>query len=280
VDLAALPELTPAQFSRFSRLIEENSGIHLGPQKTELLRARLMRRMRTLGMGSFRAYYRRVAEDATGRELDLLLDHVTTNKTEFFREPQHFSHFARWVLPAWQADGARRGEPLRVWSAACSTGEEVWSLAMTTLEWLGPEARVKFLGTDLSSRVLHVAKGALYPEERMGGIPIDLRGRYWEERLDEGGRSFLAGTGLRTRAQFHRFNLMGDDDYPFRNKFDAVFCRNVMIYFDRDQQERVVNRMARVIKPGGYLYVGLSESLLSLCHPFKLMGVSVYQLAP
>jgi chemotaxis protein methyltransferase CheR len=231
-----------------------------------------MRRMRALGIKSFREYYRKVEEDGTGRELAILLDNVTTNKTEFFREPQQFAHYARYVLPVWRTGPP---QPLRVWSAACSSGEEVWSLAMTSYEWLGTDIPLKVLGTDISSRVLHVAKKASYAQERMVGVPKELQNRYWEKQDD--GR-VGAGKALRMAAYFHRFNLLGEEEYPFHNKFDAVFCRNVMIYFDRPQQETVVNRISRVLKKGGYLYVGLSESLMALKHPFKSVGTSVYQL--
>jgi chemotaxis protein methyltransferase CheR len=275
---ALVTDLNPTQFLRFSKLIEATSGIHLGPHKIELLRARLAKRMRLIGISSYRQYFKMVIGDHSGEELSQLLDHITTNKTEFFREPQHFAHMAKHVIPAWNAGPGKKGEPLRIWSAACSSGEEVWSLGMTLFEWLGKEAPLKLMGTDLSSRVLHRAKDGFYKEEKMHGISPEMRGRYWEPLGVGEERIWGAGSALRSVAQFHRFNLLDGEDYPFVNKLDAVFCRNVMIYFDRPQQESVVERISKVLRPGGYLYVGLSESLVALKHPFKAVGASVYQL--
>ena len=271
-------DLNATQFSRFSKLIEATCGIHLGPHKIELMRARLGKRMRHLGISSYRQYFKMVIGDGTGEELSHLLDHITTNKTEFFREPQHFAHLAKHVIPAWNKTAAKQGEPLRVWSAACSSGEEVWSLAMTLFDWLGSEANIKVMGTDLSSRVLHVAKNGLYRSDKIRGVSPEMLQRYWTYEGDQDGGYYRVGEALQKVAQFHRFNLLDGEDYPFRNKLDAVFCRNVMIYFDKPQQESVVGRIAQVLKPGGFLYVGLSESLVALKHPFKAVSASVYHL--
>lgn len=272
-----LMELRPADFQRFSEMVYRHSGIHLGSVKTELLRARLAKRMRALSLTSFKDYYQAVLEDESGEELARMLDVVTTNKTEFFREDKHFVLLAQSILPPLLAGAAQRADKtLRIWSAACSSGEEAYTLAMCAREAsVGTNVKVKILATDLSSRMIHRAVTGIYEKEKTQGIPPTLLQKYFESEGKGEGKTYRVGNELRSMIQFHRFNL-NDGLFPFRNLFDVIFCRNVMIYFDQAVQQDLVGRMAGVLRKGGYFFTGLSESLLAIKHPLKSMAASVY----
>jgi chemotaxis protein methyltransferase CheR len=270
-------ELKPADFQRFSEMVRRHSGIHLGAVKSELLRARLAKRMRALSLTSFREYYQAVLADETGEELARMLDVVTTNKTEFFREDKHFVLLAQSFLPELLKAAAQRADKtLRIWSAACSSGEEAYTLAMCAKEAsVGMDVKVKVLGTDLSSRMIHRATEGAYEMEKMRGVPPSLLQKYFDPEGKGAVRTYRVGEDLREMVQFHRFNL-NDGSFPFRNQFDVIFCRNVMIYFDQPVQEDLVRRMAGVLRKGGYFFTGLAESLLAIKHPLKPVAASVY----
>lgn len=270
-------ELRPADFQRFSEMVRRHSGIHLGTVKTELLRARLAKRMRALSLTSFREYYQSVLLDETGEELARMLDVVTTNKTEFFREDKHFVLLSQSFLPELLKVAAQRADKtLRIWSAACSSGEEAYTLAMCAKEAsLGLQVKVKILATDLSSRMIHRAAAGVYEKEKTRNVPPTLLKKYFETEGKGGERTYRVGQDLREMVQFHRFNL-NDGSFPFRNPFDVIFCRNVMIYFDQAVQEDLVRRMAGALRKGGYFFTGLAESLLAIKHPLKSVAASVY----
>jgi chemotaxis protein methyltransferase CheR len=273
-----MPAMTNLEFETLSALIYRKSGINLGELKMELLSARLGKRLRALKLPSVHSYMQRLQEDKSGLELERLVDVVTTNKTEFFREAKHYEHLVQALLPAYLGSAAaKRGQPLRVWSAACSSGEEPYSLAMVLHEALAGRARFKILATDISSPVLHRAMRGSYSQERMEGVPPLLRERYFD--LEEGSADHECTVKplLREAVHFSRFNLTDESQYVFENRFDAIFCRNVMIYFDRPTQESVVGRLGRHLAPGGYLYTGFSESLIGIRHDLKPSGASVYQ---
>jgi len=270
-------ELNPADFQRFSEMVRRHSGIHLGMVKSELLRARLAKRMRALSLTSFREYYQVVLEDGTGEELARMLDVVTTNKTEFFREDKHFVLLAQRILPEIIKEAAQRSDKtLRIWCAACSSGEEAYTLAMCALEAaVGTELKVKILATDISSQMIHRAVRGVYEKEKTNGIPAMLLQKYFEGEGRGQKRYYQAGEELRKLIQFHRFNLNAGP-FPFRNVFDVIFCRNVMIYFDQPTQQDLVGRMAGVLRKGGYFFTGLAESLLAIKHPLRSVAASVY----
>ncbi len=270
-------ELKPADFQRFSEMVRRHSGIHLGTVKNELLRARLAKRMRALSLTSFREYYEVVLADDTGEELARMLDVVTTNKTEFFREDKHFVLLVQRILPELLKETTQRADKtLRIWCAACSSGEEAYTLAMCALEaMIGTDLKVKILATDLSSRMIHRAVTGIYAKEKTQGIPPTLLQKYFEAEGKGGERVYRAGQALRDIIHFHRFNLNAGS-FPFRNSFDIIFCRNVMIYFDQPVQQELVGRMAGVLRKGGYFFTGLAESLLAIKHPLKSMAASVY----
>ncbi len=270
-------ELKPADFQRFSQMVHQHSGIHLGTMKSELLRARLAKRMRALSLSSFSEYYQTVLEDETGEELARMLDVVTTNKTEFFREDKHFSILTQKLMPELIRGAALRSDKtLRIWCSACSSGEEAYTLGMCALEAAaGKDVRVKILATDLSSRMIHRAVKGVYEKEKTQGVPPSLLQKYFEAEGKGQERVYRAGQALRDVILFHRFNLNAGP-FPFRNPFDVIFCRNVMIYFDQPVQQDLVGRMAGALRTGGYFFTGLAESLLAIQHSLRSVASSVY----
>jgi len=272
-------DLTREEYELFRRLVYEHSGINLGAQKMQLVRARLGKRLRAGGFPSFRAYYEHIVNDPTGQELGALLDAISTNTTHLFREKSHFD-FLRTTIGGWLADPQwrRRNRELRIWSCACSSGEEAYSIAMTAHDALrcAPQTSLRILATDISTRMLAKARRGLYEPHRLGTVPEDYHRRYFVMVQHEGQRYAQIVPELRQLITFVRFNLMSER-YPFRNRFHFIFCRNVMIYFDRPTQQKVITKLAAHIAPGGYLIIGHSESLSALSHPLRYIRPTIYQ---
>jgi chemotaxis protein methyltransferase CheR len=273
-------ELTAQEYEAFRKLIYEHSGINLGPQKQQLVRARLGKRLRQGSFRSYRDYYEFVRKDETGAELSALLDAISTNTTHLFREKQHFDFLTK-ALHAWKDDRRWRAanDCLRIWSAGCSTGDEPYSIAMTVDDALvGSGLEWKILATDISNQVLARAQAGVYETHRLGTVPGPFRQRYFGrgENLDRG--SVQVVPALRNRIRFSHFNLMSPT-FPFRRGFHCIFCRNVMIYFDRPTQETLVGKYAGQIRPGGYLLIGHSESLNGIQHPLQYVQPTIYQRA-
>jgi chemotaxis protein methyltransferase CheR len=271
------------EFARFQALIQREAGIWLVPEKRALLVGRLSRRVKDLGLASLAAYYERVEEDAIERVH--MLDRITTNETHFFREPHHFEFLDREVFPRWraQAEAGRRPRRVRAWSAACSTGEEPFTLAMSLLRAF-PEGAgwdLEILATDLSTRVLEQAKEAIWPVEKAREIPVAelkafmLRGTGPQEGF------MKAGPELRRIIRFARVNLI-DPAFPSLGQFDLVFCRNVLIYFDAPTKERVVSRVLSHLTADGYLFLGHAESLSGMSLAARCVRPTIYShgLAP
>lgn len=258
-------DLRPEQFRVIRDRLYDVSGINMQDGKAGLVRTRLSKRVSALGLGSFRDYVRHVEQDAT--EFALMVDLLTTNKTSFFREARHFEFLREAVLPSLTAD-----RPVRIWSAGCSTGEEPYTLVMLLREAWTDFARrdVRVLATDLSTRVLTRAAEGRYTESVLREVPPPLRSRYFERDGDD----FRVRSSLRAPICFARLNLM--EAWPMKGPFDAIFCRNVMIYFDRPTQERLINRFWKLLRPGGHLFVGHSESLTPLKHSFRYVEPAVY----
>ncbi|CUQ67262.1 CheR family methyltransferase [Candidatus Nitrospira inopinata] len=265
--------ITRDEFRRFQKLIYDESGIALNDQKESLLVSRLMKRLRELGVDTFSEYYEKVTGDPTGEEFTKLLDCVSTNKTDFFREPRHFAFLREQILPQLERD-----KRVRIWSSACSTGEEPYTIAITLYEGVRDPAQwdFKILASDLSTRVLARAASGVYEEERLRDVePAVLRRHFLRGRGEREGL-FKIKPHLASVVRFRRINLM-DDQFPIKTPLDVIFCRNVMIYFDRPTQEQLVNKFHRYLKPGGYLCIGHSESLQWVRHPFKLVAPTIYR---
>ncbi len=269
---AALPD--DAVFARFQALIERTAGIHLPGSKKALLAGRLARRMRELEVDSLAAYYRRVHGDAD--ELARMLDAVSINETHFFREPAHFDLLADTLLPAWraEAEAGRRPRRVRAWSAACSTGQEAYTLAMVLLTEL-EGWDVQILASDLSGRVLEVARGAVWPVERSEEIPLHHRRRWMMRGVGAAEGTMKARPELRAPVRFARVNLADPATLPAES-FDLVFCRNVMIYFEAATRRRVVDALLDRLAPGGVLFVGHSESLSNVTRRVRTLAPTVY----
>ncbi len=273
--------LQPDDFARIARLVRDLAGISLPAEKSVLVRARLAKRLRTLGMSSFAAYAALLEgrDEAAAREREELISAITTNVTRFFREPHHFAHLADRVLPD-LAERARRGGRVRLWSAGCSTGEEPYSMALTLLETLPEAARldVRVLATDLDRSVLGIAERGVYGGRAMQSVPAALRARYFRQVTGAGGIAYAAGPALRALVAFRQLNLTLP--WPMPGRFDVVFCRNVVIYFDAATERGVWDGLAERLVPGGWLYIGHSERIDTGALPaFESDGVSSYRRA-
>ncbi|HWZ64761.1 MAG TPA: protein-glutamate O-methyltransferase CheR [Steroidobacteraceae bacterium] len=258
-------------FSALRALVKEHTGIHLSEQKRELVYGRLSRRLRALGLESFRTY-RELLEKNEGDELVQFCNAITTNLTSFFRETHHFQYLREHLLAPRAADprGLRR---LRFWSAGCSTGEEPYSLAMTIHEAL-PDVRrwdVKILATDLDTDVLARGARGLYDEERVRNLSPERIERFFRRQ----GAGFAVRDELRDLISFRELNLM--HTLPMKGPLDAIFCRNVVIYFDKDTQRQLFARIAQLQGPGGILFLGHSETLFRVSDDYTLVGKTVYR---
>jgi chemotaxis protein methyltransferase CheR len=278
-----LRDLSDREFQIFRTLVTSHSGIALGPHKRALLQARLGRRLRTLGLATFADYHRLLIEhDPQGEELVRFINAVTTNKTHFYREAHHFAYLAKRWAPAVVGRASRGGEhAVRIWSAGCSTGEEPYTIAMTVADAL-PHAggwTVRILASDIDTEVLKRGAAGIYSIEAAGAIPPAALKRH-----------FLRGTGtstglmrvrpaLRSLVTFRRINLL-EAPWPLGASFDVIFCRNVLIYFDRPTQQRVVERLATCLKDDGVLVLGHSEGILGMTNGLRHVGHTIYQKEP
>lgn len=264
-------ELTAQQFLKLSELVYRLAGINLKDGKEALVRSRLIKRLRALGLASFKEYLKYLESEAGSQEIDFMLDMITTNKTSFFREVEHFHYVRQRVIPE-LAD--RR---IRFWSAGCSSGEEPYSLAILVREALPDIDRrdVKILATDLSMRMLEKAQRGVYERAALQELtPVLVQKHFIRTSLQD--RSvYQVNEPLRKLVFYKRLNLM--EQWPMRGPFDVIFCRNVMIYFDRATQERLINRFYELLRPGGHLFVGHSESLSAVTHHFNYVQPAVYR---
>jgi chemotaxis protein methyltransferase CheR len=270
-------ELTDTEFEKLSRLVYEQCGINLSDGKKELVRARLGKRIRSGQFGSFRNYYQSVVKDQSGQELVYLLDTISTNFTFFFREQEHFSYLRSEILPALMGKKRSNGRSLRFWSAGCSSGEEPYSIAITLLEEVeNPLAwSLSILATDISTKVLKVAESGVFHKERIQSIPSLLVKKYFLKG-DRNWQDFVrVKDHVKEHIQFERLNLM--ESFHFKGAFDCIFCRNVMIYFDKKTQADLVNRFCGCLEKGGFLLIGHSESLAGISHPFRYVRPAVYK---
>jgi chemotaxis protein methyltransferase CheR len=268
-------ELNDRDLAVIRRMVYAKSGIMLHEGKGALVMARLQKRLRAGGFRSFRQYIRHVQGDESGDELTALIDAIATNHTSFFREPRHFGFLRDVVLPplvARRDDGVIHG-----WSAACSTGEEPYTIAMTLFEQFGADTarRVKLLASDLSTKTLMAARAGVYKPQRMADVPRDVARKYFEPAP---AGSMRIAESIRRVVEFQQVNLL--DRLPPRPIYDFIFCRNAMIYFDRPVQQRVVHTLERQLAPGGYLFISHAESLNCVHHGLTWIAPAVYRRAP
>ncbi|HVP57092.1 MAG TPA: protein-glutamate O-methyltransferase CheR [bacterium] len=273
---ALLADLTPhhltaAQFEAIATTVYRATGIDLRVGKEELVKSRLIKRLRALGLTDFEQYLAHIKADVSGQEMATMVDLLTTNKTSFFREDKHFTLLRRWLR-------ANAGlKKIRIWSAGCSSGEEPFSIAIVLCEELPDisERSVGILATDISSRMLERAKRAVYEHDpALRDVPAGLLGRYFNCVKTDPPRLYEVRSPVRSLVHFAHLNLLGC--WPMRGPFDLVFCRNVMIYFDAATRERVVRGIWQLLRPGGYLLVGHSESLLGSAGGFTYVQPAVY----
>ena len=276
-ELREAEPLREQDYLRLAELIHGRSGIRMPPSKKTFLEGRLRRHIRRLGFATVSEYCKWLFEEGgLVRDETALLDAVTTNKTEFFREPYHFEFLSNVVLPNFQASSGGQPLPLRIWSAGCSNGAEPYSLAMICEEFARTNSSFSFeiLASDISTEVLRVAMRAIYPHSTIGPVPMELRKRYLLH--DPGSDEVRIVPDLRRRVIFKHHNLM-DESYPASQAMDIVFCRNLLIYFDRATQQKVLSRLCRCLKPGGYLFLGHSEgSVADLKLPLRRVGPTVF----
>lgn len=279
--LPALHPISDREFRAFQELIYREAGIHLAPIKKVLLTGRLAKRLRDLGLPRFQDYYERVVGDRSGAELIFLLDAITTNETQFFREPRQFDYLEQVICPEWRrrAEQGRRQRLVRVWSAACSSGEEPYSLAMSLLQQFPEEEgwSLDIEASDLSTRVLRRAQDGVWPLVRSAQIPPALLKRYMLRGSGSQEGLMKAGPEVRRPLRFSRLNL-NDASYPVRPGLDAIFCRNVLIYFDQASRTQVVNRLLDLLAPDGYLFLGHAESLTGLNDRVRAVAPAIYAL--
>lgn len=268
--------LTDRAYGRICALVRAHFGIHLTAEKRALVVNRLHNHIDVLGLPSYEAYIDHVEADASGQALDVLASLISINHTSFFREEAHFEFLRTRALPEVESRLARAGErDLRLWCAAASTGEEAYSIAMTMLDYFGPRYGrfdAGLLATDLSLRALRHASAGVYTDEQVRRVPPDLRRRYV---LPRGDGRWAVAPEVRAEVLFRKFNLTAAH-YPFKRPFHLIFCRNVMIYFDRATREKLVQRYWELLRPGGLFFVGLSESLTALNHQFEYVQPAVY----
>lgn len=267
-------KLSLKDFNRLSEFIHHGYGIKMPIEKKTMLQCRLQKRLKMLNMSSFTEYCNFLfSKEGKGSELVQMIDVVTTNKTDFFRESAHFDFLYQQILPKIEKWGK-----LRVWSAGCSSGEEVYSLAMLLSEFSASHRSLEFeiLGTDISTRMLEQASNAIYNEEKAAVIPIDYKIKYMLRNKEASKKTVRINKTLRSKVYFQRLNFM-DSDYNVPGLFDIVFCRNVLIYFDKSTQELVINRLCKKIKPGGFFFLGHSESIMDMNVPLHQIKPTIFQ---
>jgi chemotaxis protein methyltransferase CheR len=267
--------MTDHDFDHIKRLAKQRTGIELGEHKKEMIYSRIVRRIRALRLQDFQSYLQYLS-DYEGAELTPFINAITTNLTSFFREKHHFDFLKSDVLSDLIKD-TKASQRIRIWSAGCSTGEEPYSIAMTMNACLGSAAYdAKILATDLDTNVLAHGKSGIYNSDRVGNMEPDLVRKYFSLA---GGKSdndsYEVKDVLKKYIVFNRLNLLGD--WPMKGKFNVIFCRNVVIYFSKDTQRELFDRFATILAPGGYLFIGHSESLHGVSKRFESVGRTIYR---
>lgn len=279
---SALPQrlavLRDREFQQLSAFVYNEVGIKLPPAKKTMLEARLQKRLKALQLQTFEEYTAYLfSSEGQLHELIQMINVVTTNKTDFFREPAHFDYLVKTALPTLLEQRSERAK-LRFWSAGCSTGEEPYTLLMVLAEFAEeqPGFEYSLLASDIDTQVIEKARAAVYSEDRVDTIPLRLKKKYLLKSRDKTRSLVRIVPELRSRVQFRRINFM-DDNFGITEQLDVIFCRNVIIYFDQATQERLMNKFYRNLAPGGYLFLGHSETLNGLDTPFRSVAATVYR---
>lgn len=266
-----------ADFREIAKFVKDTSGIELSESKASLVYSRLAKRLRTLGLKTFAEYRDTVASN--GAERDRMLSALTTNVTKFYREIHHFEHLQK-LFRGSLGDAAKRGERIRIWSAACSSGQEPYSIALSILSVIpdAPKLDIKILATDLSSDVVNHGRKGVYRAEELQDIPADVRKRWITPVVVDGENQFCVSDTAKALITFRELNLM--ERWPMQGPFQIIFCRNVVIYFDQPTQATLWQRFATLLSPNGTLYIGHSERLSGSAAPqFKADGITTFQLS-
>ncbi len=271
-------KMSSDDFNRLSEFVFEQSGIKMPPVKKVMLQSRLQKRLRELNITSFKEYADYVfSDEGQKNEIIHMLDVVSTNKTDFFREPVHFDYLNSQVLPEFISQN-QLNYNLKVWSAGCSSGEEPYTIAITLNEFKNnnPKFDYSIIGTDISSVILQNAAAAVYKEERIENIPLELKRKYFLKSKDRVKKTVRVIKDLRKKTTYHRLNFMSDV-YNMPDIYDVIFCRNVLIYFNRETQEQVINKLCYKLKSGGYLFIGHSESILGMNLPLEQIKPTIFR---
>ena len=271
-------QLTQDEFDKLSRFIYKESGIKMPPVKRIMLQSRLQKRLRELNMTTFKEYCDFVfGKEGFNSEIIHMLDVVSTNKTDFFREPVHFDFLTDKVLPEfYEASTSNRN--IKIWSAGCSSGEEPYTIAIVLADFAEKHPGFDFsiIGTDISTQILQKAIDAVFKEDRISVIPQETKRKYFLRSKDRSNPTVKIAPNLRRKVRFGRLNFM-DSSYDIPETFDVVFCRNVLIYFDRETQEKVIGKLCLKLKPGGYFFLGHSESIMNMSLPLKQIKPTIFQ---
>jgi len=268
-------EFTDACFERIRQFVSEHTGIVLTDKKKDMVYGRLSKRIRKGGFGSFEAFCDQL-DIGNEEEQDFMINAITTNLTAFFRENHHFEYLANTVIPA-LVEEKKYNKRLRIWSAGCSTGEEPYSIAMVLKEFLPDfeEWDVKILATDLDANVVAHGKRGVYREDRVTGIPEDRLKRWFKQGRGEQSDMVKVSSELQEIISFKRLNLL--HEWPMKGPFDFMFCRNVVIYFDKETQRVLFNRYADLLAANAHLFIGHSETLYNVCDRFDSIGHTIYK---
>lgn len=277
ISSSSIKTMTQADYRKLSDFIYTNYGIKIPPVKKSLLESRLQKRLRTLNIKSFSDYTKYVlSPEGIENELIQMMDLVTTNKTDFFREPSHFEYLANYALPELIRIKSRK--KIYIWSAGCSTGEEPYTLAIVLNEFAekNPGFYFSILATDLSTKVLKHAIKGIYEMEKVDPIPLTLKKKYLLKHRDKEQKIVKIAPELRNQIEFRRLNFM-DNNFGLQEPMDVIFCRNVIIYFDRDTQEKLLNKFHNSLSVGGYLFIGHSETLTGMSVPLVQEKPTIYR---
>lgn len=273
-----LNELDDNEFALLRDIVFKESGINLADRKKAMMQSRLIKRLRLLKINSYKKYYEYLINNYDD-EIINFINCITTNKTDFFREPKHFEFIKNEALPELE----KKRREIRIWSAGCSTGEEPYSIAITIAEYFRNKGMsaipdVKILATDIDTNVLNTGIAGIYKEESLENINPQIKGRYFLRKKNDVNRQLVVSDSIKNMVHFKRLNLL-DDVFPMRGKFDFIFCRNVIIYFDKKTRDLLIQKFHDYLDDDGYFFAGHSENLSNISNRYKLVGNTVYRKA-